>query len=154
MRLPEFAALCVLLATSHTAFAGPYTDDLSKCLVASTSQSDRVALARWIFISFSAHPGVAPISAVKPADVDAANAQAGQLFMKLLTESCRDKAKVAIRYEGTVAIQLSFQTLGQVAGVELASDPRVQARMSGMLKSLDENKIKSLAAESDPKEAK
>lgn len=73
--------------------------------------------------------------------------------MKLLTVSCRDKAKAAFRYEGPAASQLSFQTLGQVAGMELAMNPNVQARMSGMSKHIDAEKIKELAAEPDPKPA-
>jgi hypothetical protein len=129
MRLRAVSALSILLFLSNAAFAGPYTDDLSKCLVASTTQADRVALARWIFISFAAHPSVAPISSVKPADIESANAEIGSLFMKLLTDSCREKTKMAIKYEGPAAIQFSFQTLGQVAGMELASNASVQARM-------------------------
>jgi hypothetical protein len=142
-----------LLLLSHVAIAGPYTDDLSKCLVASTTPADRVALARWIFIAFSAHPSVAPISSVSAADIESANAEIGALFMKLLTVSCRDKAKAAFRYEGPAASQLSFQTLGQVAGMELATNPNVQARMSGMSKHIDAEKIKELTTEPDPKPA-
>jgi hypothetical protein len=154
MTLRATATLSCLLLFSHTALAGPYTDDLSRCLVASTTQDDRVALARWIFIAFAAHPTVAPISAVKPADIDSANAEIGTLFMKLLTDSCRDKAKTAIRYEGAAAIQLSFQALGQVAGTELASNSAVKARMSGISKFIDSDKIKELSAEPDAKATK
>src|SRR5476649_707011 len=140
-------ALSGFLLFSAAACAGPYTDDLSKCLVAATTPDDRIALARWIFIAFSAHPSVAPISAVKPADVDSANAEIGDLFMKLLTNTCRERTKDALKYEGGAAIQLSFQTLGQVAGMELASNPLVQARMSGFSKHIDEAKLKELTAE-------
>jgi hypothetical protein len=122
--------------------------------VASSSKSDREAFTRWVFISFAANPSVAPLSAVKPSDVDAANAQAGRLFMRLLTDSCRDKAKTALKYEGAAAIKFGFQALGHAAGVELVSDSRVQARMSGMLEDIDVNKLKALAAETDPEGAK
>ena len=147
-------ALTCLALAAPAALAGPYTDDLSRCLVSSTTQADRVALARWIFIAFAAHPNVAPISAVKPADIDAANAEIGALFMKLLTDSCRDKAKIAFRYEGPSASQLSFQALGQVAGSELATNPGVQARMSGITKYLDADKLKSLSTDPLPGGAK
>jgi hypothetical protein len=153
MRLRTASRLFSLLLLSQAALAGPYTDDLAKCLVASTTQADRVALARWIFISFSAHPSVAPISSVKAADIESANAEVGDMFMKLLTASCREKAKIALRYEGSAAIQLSFQVLGQVAGMELASSPDVQARMSGFAKHVDEQKIKDMATEPDAKPA-
>jgi hypothetical protein len=151
MKLRAAFALSGLLFLSHTTFAGPYTDDLSRCLVASTTQADRVALARWIFFAFSGHPSVAPYSAVKASDLESANAEIGALFMRLLTDSCREKTKTALRFEGPAAIQLSFQTLGQVAGMELASNPAVQAKMSGFSKHIDEGKIKELAAEPDAK---
>ena len=147
MKLRVAAALSGLLSLATTAFAGPYTDDLSKCLVASTTQNDRVALARWIFIAFSAHPSVAPLSAAKASDIDNSNAEISDLVMKLLTVSCREKTKMALQYEGPAAIQLSFQALGQVAGMELASNPAVQASMSGFAKRLDEAKLKALTTE-------
>jgi hypothetical protein len=140
-------AVSTLVLFSKLALAGPYTDDLGKCLVAATTTSDRVALARWMFIGFSAHPDVAPISAVKPGDIDKANAEIGGLFMKLLTDSCREKTKIALRFEGPAAIQLGFQTLGQVAGMELASSPSVQARLSGVKSHVDESKFKELTTE-------
>ena len=154
LSLPIAAALTSLLLLSNGAFAGPYTDDLSRCLVASTTQADRVALARWMVIAFSAHPSVAPLSAVKPADIEIANAEIGDLFMKLLTDSCREKTKVALKFEGPAAIQLSFQVLGQVAGAELASNPSVQARMTGAAKHIDVAKLKELTAEPEANTAK
>ena len=153
MKLHTCAALPALLLLATTALAGPYTDDLSKCLVASTTQNDRVALARWIFIAFSAHPAVAPLSAVKTPDIESANAEVGGLFMKLLTDTCRDKAKMALQYEGPAAMQFSFQALGQVAGMELASNPDVKAKMSGFAKHLDEARLKELQSEPIPKAA-
>jgi hypothetical protein len=95
-------ALSGFLLFAAAAGAGPYTDDLSKCLVAATTPDDRIALARWIFIAFSAHPRVAPVSAVKPADVDSANAEIGDLFMKLLTNTCREGEKVMSRPDFSV----------------------------------------------------
>jgi len=147
MKSRAATALACLALLAPLAAAGPYTDDLSKCLVASTTPADRVALVRWIFIAFSAQPTVATMSAVKPADVDGANAEIGGLFMKLLTDSCREKAKLALRYEGPATIQLSFQVLGQVAGMELASSPEVQARMTGFSKHIDVEKLKELSGE-------
>ena len=144
LKLCATAFAVIGLITSPVATAGPYADDLGKCLVASTTREDRVTLARWIFIAFAAHPSVARISSTKPSDVDSANAQVGSLFTKLLTESCSEKTKSALQNEGPSAIQLGFQVLGQVAGVELASSPEVQERMSGIIKFIDNRKLESL----------
>lgn len=96
-------------------FGGIYTDDLSRCLVDSTSQDDRSTLVRWIFEAMSQHPTVASLTSVKPADLEEANKAVGALFMRLLTETCLQKAKDAVANEGPPAIQMSFQVLGQVA---------------------------------------
>ena len=151
MRIPALFAALLLVTT--TAGAGPYTDDLSKCLVASSTEADRVALVRWIFISMAAHPDVSSISSAKPADVETANAEMGRLVMKLLTDTCREKVQVATKYEGLAALQGSFQVLGTVATSELMTNPAVQGRLAGFMKHVDTNALKAATTESAPKAA-
>jgi len=138
-----------MLWLAPVAEAGTFSDELGRCFVSSTTADDRVALARWIFIAFSAHPGVAPISTVTDADIERSNTEIGALFMKLLLGSCHDQAKAALKYEGTVALQSSFSILGQVAGMELASSPQAQARMAGLAQHIDAAKIGELVKEPD-----
>ena len=138
-----FAFAIVSIAASNT-YAGPYTDDLSKCLVESTSTRDRAALVKWIFSAASLHPAVRSIVSVSEEQLDEANKTAADLIMKLLTESCRQETQKALKYENEVALQASFRVLGQVAGQELFSSPEVAATMSGLDKYLDEEKLKSL----------
>ena len=38
--------------------AGPYTNDLAKCLVVSTSEADKNNLVKWMFAAISSHPEV------------------------------------------------------------------------------------------------
>ncbi len=79
--------------------------------------------------------------------MEEANATTGALFMRLLTESCKDKAKKALVYEGPASIQLSFTVLGQVAAGELFSSPEVKEAMSGLEKSVDNKKLEQLKNE-------
>ena len=65
---------------------------------------------------------VSSLTNVKASDLETANAETGALFMKLLTETCLRHSKKAIKYEGPVAIQLSFQVLGQVLLMEIFSN--------------------------------
>jgi len=65
--------------------------------------------------------------------------------MSLLTESCKKKTQDALKFEGGSAIETSFNLLGQVAGRELFSDPRVGANIAGLTKYLDGKKLKDLA---------
>jgi hypothetical protein len=137
-----FAATLAFL--SCTAQAGPYGDDLAKCLVSSTSKEDRESLIRWMFAASAANPAVAPIAKVSPEVMEHANVTTGKLFMRLLTESCKAQAKQALTYEGTSTIQLSFQVLGQVAGREMFADPAVGKAMAGMESSIDKKKLEEL----------
>ena len=134
----------VTLACVPALFAGPYTDDLSRCLVESTTDEDRVNLVKWMFASASAHPAVQPLSTVSEEQLESANREMGELLMRLLTESCVDATKKAIKYEGEATIQTSFQVLGQVAGQELFASPEVTAALSGLDKYLDKEKLQAL----------
>ena len=44
-------------AAAPPAGAGVFSDDLSKCLVASTTTRDQTDLVRWIFATAALHPG-------------------------------------------------------------------------------------------------
>ena len=142
MRIKAWAAVALLV--SSAAQAGPYSDDLAKCLVSSTSKEERIALVRWMFAAASAHPAVASISKVSSKIMDEANASTGALFMRRLTDSCKDKAKTAMQYEGPATIQTSFTVLGQVAASEMFSSPEVKQAMAGLEQHVDGKKIQEL----------
>jgi len=143
-RVSVLVGLVGLLSTTPS-LAGLYTDDLSRCIVDATSPEDRTNLMKWIFTAMSQHPSVSSLSAVKPADMEVANKTIGQLFMRLLTESCAQKARDAIRIEGVGAVQTSFQVLGQVAASGLFSDPNVAKAMSSLDQYVDKAKLEALA---------
>jgi hypothetical protein len=143
----RFAAALLAALASSVASAGVYTDQLSKCLVDSTTTEDRTMLVKWLFTAASVHPAISSLSTVTAADRDTANQVIADLFVKLLTESCRDPAKTALKFEGAVTIQQSFQVLGQVAGMELFSNPQVAAVMTELDKHFDPAKLKVLTDE-------
>ena len=136
--------LAILSSFVASAYAGSYTNELSKCLVDSTSVRDRTALVKWVFSAASLHSAVKSIASVSEKQLDEANKNTADLFMRLLTETCKQETKNALKYEGEVTIQLSFQVLGQVAGRELFSSPEVSKAMSGLEKHLDADKLKAL----------
>jgi hypothetical protein len=138
------AAIAVILSAPSLAQAGVYTDDMSKCLVDSSSKEDRIALVRWIFVAMSQHSAVKSLTNAKGSDIEKANADAGALYMKLLTVSCADATSKALKYEGPAALQLSFQVLGQVAARDMFSDLSVVAAMSGLEKYTDKEKLEAL----------
>jgi hypothetical protein len=134
-------ALTALLLSSPVAYAGPYTDDLSKCLVASTSDQDKTQLVEWIFFSLSLNPKISPYAQVSPAQREVADKGLAKLFERLVAESCSTQTKQAVQYEGTAALSESFRLLGQVAAQEIFKDPAVAAGTSKFAEYLDEKKI-------------
>lgn len=126
---------------SVTASAGPYSDDLSKCLVRSTGDSEKRTLVKWIFAAVALHPEVADISSVTPAQRAEMTRNTAKIFEKLLADSCRTEVQQAVQYEGPQTIGSSFQVLGQVAARELFSNPNVAANMADLGKYIDQKRI-------------
>ncbi len=141
----RLAAIVVLLAALSPAQAGPYTDDLSRCLVEKSTADDKSLLVQWIFVAMAQHPSVAGLTRITAEDKEKHNRQAGDLFMRLLTETCVDDSKKALKYEGAVAIQMAFQVLGQAAAREIFAHPDVSEMMAGLDKYVDKQKLESLA---------
>jgi hypothetical protein len=127
--------------------AGPYTDALSMCLVKNTSEADKTMLVKWIFAIIALHPEVESMAAVSYEQRDVLNEQFGLLVQNLLTQSCRTETSEALKYEGTGAIEGSFNVLGQVATRELFTNPAVAEGMAEIGKYLDESTFESLLNE-------
>jgi hypothetical protein len=147
----------ISLFTSTHAFAGPYADALGKAMVARATQSEKVALVRWFFVAMSLHPEVKNLSAITDQQRVDANREVAKMFESLLTEKCVEEARDAIKYEGSSAIQSSFQLFGQVAARELFGHPSVAAGLADLQKYIDSDKVNKILdppkpAASDPKE--
>lgn len=137
-------AAAALTAIAAPAVAGPYADDMAKCLISSTTAADRASFVRWFFAAASAHPAVTTLATVSPEQRDEANRQTAALFQRLLTESCRTQVQLAVKYEGPQTLGAGFQVFGEVAGRELFSDPAVTRSMSEFEKYFDEQKLGDL----------
>jgi hypothetical protein len=140
----SLVAVALLGGCAEPALAGLYTDDLSRCLVENTSAADKITLVQWIVVAISQHPAVSSLNKATDADIDKTNAAVGALLMRLLTDTCVEKSKKAIQYEGAAAIQSSFMVLGQVAAADLFADSSVKKVMAGLGKYVDEKKLQAL----------
>lgn len=145
--LAALAASVGLCAAATAADAGPYSDDLSKCLVRSSSADDQALLVDWIFVAVSANPSVQPYAKVTDAQRDEVNRRGANLFERLLTADCRNETVAALKYEGPGAMGASFAVLGQVAMRRLMSDDKVQQSISALGRDIDQSKMKALAKE-------
>lgn len=126
----------VALMPVNAVLTGVYTDDMAKCLVASTKQEDQQALACWVFTTLARHPSVSPSANIKPVDAEQTSKTVGGLFMHLMAETCAAKTKNAVRYEGAASIEQAVNVLGQVAARELMSHPDVVGVLSNLVKHL------------------
>ena len=138
------AAVVMLLCASKLATAGPFADDMAKCMVNSTSPEDRTVFVKWIYSIIALHPDLTAMSTVTAKQREEIYKKAGALFERLLLESCRSQTQQAIQNEGPETIQYAFQVLGQVATRGLLTEPHVLDGAKGLAKYVDEEKIKSL----------
>jgi hypothetical protein len=139
-------ALALMLAAGR-AGAGVYADDLSKCLVKSTSPEDQTDFVAWAFSAMSAHPAVKVYSSITDAQRVELNKRVAALYERLMAVDCRPQTVAAIKYEGTAAIGQGFSVLGQVAFRGLMEDPAVAGTISSMNKYMDMTKFEALAKE-------
>jgi hypothetical protein len=145
VRIAQVAAIALGLLSANMCSAGIYSDSLARCLVSHTSNDDKTLLVRWIFAIMALHPAVSDTIAVNDSEREKLNRSAGGLFERLLTDDCRKETKEALMYEGPMAMQTSFQVLGQVATRGLMTDPAVAAGLTGFQKYLDETKLRELS---------
>jgi hypothetical protein len=148
MRKNTVALICAVCSAvalwSAEAAAGPYSDELAKCLVRSTTTSEKTTLMKWTFAAAAAHPDVKGISSVTDAQRDELSQATGRLIERLLTESCKAETQEAMKYEGAMVLQSAFSVLGQVAARGLFTDPSVSGYMSDFLKYVDKAKLQAL----------
>jgi hypothetical protein len=154
MRCPKLVVstflVALICAAPKSAVAGPFGDDMAKCLVKSTSPEDRTLLVRWIFSAIALHPDLTSLAAISTQQRDEITKKAGALFQRLLLESCKAETQQAVQNEGSLTIQYAFQILGQAATRGLFSDPHVAEGMKDLAKNIDEEKLKALISPKSP----
>lgn len=114
------------------ATSGEYTDKLSDCLLAATTEEDKLSLVKWMFTSMALHPAVEEIADVSLSVREQANREMAELIIKLLGRSCFSETRLALKNEGSLALQASFSVLGQVAATNLFADPNVAAGLASI----------------------
>jgi len=148
MRLRHAAVLPFMaIGLTAPAAAGPYSDDLAKCLVKHASTADHEALVRWMFAALAAGPAVHDIAKATPEQRAAISQTAGRMFVRLVTQDCHAETVAALKYEGAAAMEFGFNTLGNVAARDLMTDPAVQAEMSSLDKGMDSSAFDAISKE-------
>jgi hypothetical protein len=137
MKFSNIALLSIYLV-SFSAFAGPFTDNLSMCLVRSASDADKEKFMKWTFVAMSKHPAVKEFSNITPEKSDEINQDAGNLLVSLLVEKCKKETNEAVRYEGAnAALTASFEYFGSSSIDQLMSHPAVTKYISGLKSTME-----------------
>ena len=87
------------------------------------------------------HPQVKDLAAISEERRTEVTKNTAALFQTLLTKTCREQARRAMKDEGPGTLETSFSALGQVAGTELFANPAVAAGLNGLLTYLDSESL-------------
>jgi hypothetical protein len=139
--------LALAVAGKAPAQAGQYGDQLTKCLVDSTTDEDKAGLARWIFASAAQNPNVSDLAAVTDEQRAEMSKSVAEIFERVLTQDCRTQYREAKKNEGENMLAMSLGTLVQVAMGNLIDNPAVSQALGGIDKDLNKQKFAEAAAE-------
>lgn len=85
------------LMVSGFSKAGPFQDDLVRCIFDNTSVSDEIVLARWMVASFATHDGVRDLVDLKPEAVKSTSEQFAVLVNRIILKDCAQEMKRAAK---------------------------------------------------------
>ncbi len=140
-----FVIVALLAAATNLAHAQAPVNPLAQCLADSTSGKDRKELARWVFLAMAAHPEIQQFASPSAAAAQAAaHKTMAETVTRLLTVSCVGQTRAAFKQGGSNAIQVAFQTLGQLAMQELMSNPNVGATMGAFERHIDQSRFRDV----------
>lgn len=128
-------------AMATTAQAGQAVDDLSHCLIQSTTASDKTAVLQWTFASLASHPDLKAFANVSEAQKIQLDQKFAQTVQRIIVEQCASQTKAVIQTEGVQAVGQSFQALASETGEALINTPEVKQQLTGTLKYIDLNKV-------------
>jgi hypothetical protein len=139
----KIIAIALAAASLHIsqASAGPYSDDVVRCFMKSSSAEDKTLFMQWSFAELSLNPSVQALSAVTDEQRAAFTKQLVKYYERLLFTDCRQQAIDAVKFEGPTAVTPAFSMVGQVATRELLSDPKTRAGMKALIAGIDKQKL-------------
>ncbi|MFH7804933.1 hypothetical protein [Acinetobacter sp. BSP-53] len=130
-----------VMGTTQVAMAGTTVDQLSNCLVKSTTAADKTTVLQWTFVALSAHPELKKFSNVNEEQRTQLDKNLAQVLQRILVDQCASQTKAVIAAEGVQAVGDSFQELGQITGEEILENPEVESQLKGVLRYMDLNKL-------------
>ena len=130
-----------LMGATQMASASVTVDELSDCLVKSTTDADKKAVLQWTFVALSAHPDLQSFSQVTTEQRDGLDKNLAQVLQRILVDQCSAETKAVIQTDGLQAVGDSFQELGQETGEQILKTPEIKDQYKGLVRYLDLSKL-------------
>jgi hypothetical protein len=130
-----------VLGSAQMSQASTPVDQLSDCLVKSTTAMDKTAVLQWTFVALSTHPELKQFSQVTEEQKTALDKNVAQVLQRILVEQCSAQTKAVIQADGIQAVGESFQQLGRITGEEIVKNTEVKQQLNGLLRYVDLNKM-------------
>lgn len=130
-----------LFGSAQMTMASPTVDQLSDCLVKSTTATDKTAVLQWTFSALSTHPDLKAMSNVTDAQRTQLDQKFAQVLQRVIVEQCAAQTKAVIQTDGLQAVGDSFQALGRTTGEEIIQNPEVKQQLKGVIRYVDLNKL-------------
>ena len=140
-KLRTFLISATLLSVTQVTLAGPTVNQLSDCLMKSTTVTDKTTVLQWTFVALGNHPDLKAFSNVTASQKEALDKNLATVLQRILVEQCSAQTKAVIAAEGVQAVGDSFQELGRITGEEILENPEVKSQLKGMLRYVDLNKL-------------
>lgn len=131
----------VLLGATQVTIAGQEVDQLSECLIQSTTATDKTTVLQWTFVALSSHPDLKNFSQVTPEQKEQLDKNLAQVLQRILMDQCSVQAKAVIQTQGLEAVGDSFQELGKITGEEILNNPEVKSQLKGVLRYVNITKL-------------
>ena len=130
----------IVVFCTNASLSGPFTDDLTRCLIVNTTERDKIALINWMWFAMSVHPDIAKNmgSQILDEEKEMADKKVAYIISNLFLEKCKDETSKAFKYEGNEAIG-SFKPLGEISMLTLMQNKKVEDSLADYAKFLHPN---------------
>ena len=140
-RLSLFISAFTLCGMAMTTQASPAQQQLSQCLIESTTAQDKTTVLQWTFAALAQHPDLKAMSQVTAEQKNQLDQNLAQVLQRIVVEQCASQAKAVMQAEGVKGVTESLQALGQETGQEILQQPEIKNQLNGVLKYIDLNKL-------------
>jgi hypothetical protein len=141
------AILSAALVQVSPVCAGTYGDDLTRCILQSSTDEDKATVLKWTFSNFGQNPALGDLPRPSQAQADELARKVVENLERLAMVNCRKEAIAALKFESPSAIAASFGTLAETIGQTLYKNPSVAAGIVGVIRFMDRSKWQDLFAE-------